>query len=115
MKRKDLLTGEEFIPSRKNQKFATPENRIIYYNNKANQLRLKAAFINKPLHQNLLILNELLAEKTEAVFHKQFLAGKGMSFKVHTHYETHEGQTVFAIYQYLIIALANERIKIIKK
>src|SRR6478672_1267404 len=114
MKRKDLLTGEEFTPSRKNQKFANAENRIIYYNNKANQLRQSVSFVNKPLHENLKILNELLADKKEATFHKQFLAGKGLSFKVHTHYEKHEGKTVFAVYQYIIISLDNDQIKIIK-
>ncbi len=35
--RKDLLTGEQFSPKRITQKFASAENRIIYYNNKANQ------------------------------------------------------------------------------
>jgi hypothetical protein len=31
--RKDLLTGEEFIPKKSNQKFANNSNRLIYYNN----------------------------------------------------------------------------------
>ena len=39
--RKDLLTGEEFVPLRKNQKFANGENRIIYYNNLTNETNNK--------------------------------------------------------------------------
>ena len=87
MKKKDLLTGEEFETSRINQKFINPKNRIKYYNEKAKQLRQEKAFINKPLHNNLCILKELLADKNEIVKHKQFLLGKGFSFGVHTQYE----------------------------
>lgn len=39
--RMDLLTGEEFIPLRKNQKFANPKNRVRYYNNIQNESNLK--------------------------------------------------------------------------
>ena len=115
MKRQDLLTNEEFIPLRINQKFANPKNRVKYYNNKANQLRHNNAFVNKPLHNNIRILNELLDKKSEVVFHKQYMAGKGFSFGVHTHYEDYNGKRYIAIYQYIIIPIENEQIKIIKK
>lgn len=114
MMRRDLLTDEEFIPLRINQKFARPMNRVIYYNNKANELRHKVAFVNKPLHINIRILDEIMKDKTESIFHQQFLLGKGFSFNVHTHYEKYDGKNHNAIYQYIILRLENDKIKIIR-
>jgi len=111
----DLLTGQKFEALRINQKFVTPQNRIKFYNQKANQFRQSVSYINKPLHVNVRILNDLLTGKNEAIFHKQFLMGKGFSFGVHTHYVEHNKNTHIAIYQYLIIPLENEQIKLIKK
>lgn len=39
--RLDLLTGEEFVPLRKTQKFANSENRIRYYNELSNETTSK--------------------------------------------------------------------------
>lgn len=111
----DLLTGEKFKALRINQKFANPQNRIDYHNKKANHLRQSLAYINKPLLVNIRILNELMEGKTEAVLHKQFLLGKGFCMAVHTHYEKNQDKFHCAIYQYIIITLENEQIKIIKK
>lgn len=113
--RKDKLTGETFFPKRINQYFICAANRIKYYNDKANQIRHKAAFVNKPLHDNLKILDELMSNKNELSLHKQFLAGKGFSFFVHTHYEEYEGIMAIALYQYIIIKINDEHLKIIKK
>lgn len=112
--RKDLLTGELFTPNRINQKFARPENRIVYYSEKANQIRHHLNVINKPLLAQWRILTELLSGKTEAVFNKQFLLGKGISFELFTNYDEYEGRQVSAIYEYVIIRLNEDQIKIIK-
>ena len=111
----DLLTGESFSPKRINQRFKTAANRIKYHNDKANEQRHSVAHINKPLHQNHRILIELLLNKNEATFHKQFLIGKGYNFDVHTHYEVCNSQREFAIYQYIILSLDKDTIKIIRK
>jgi len=111
----DLLTGEKFESNRSNQNFSNPQNRIKYYNGKAKYFRQKTAYINKPLHNNIRILDEIMKDKVEIVWHKQFLLGKGLSFGVHTHYEMHEGKQYRAIYQYIIVQLENEQIKIIRK
>lgn len=110
----DKHTGEEFVKKRVNQVFSNAQNRIAFYNKKANELRKSVAYINKPLHTNLRILNNLMAIKTEAVFHRQFLEGKGFSFKVHTHYSKIADKSHFAIYQYAIINQQDDHIKIIK-
>lgn len=114
MLRKDLLTGEVFIAHRINQVFANAMNRIAYHNKKANELRHSAAYINKPLHTNLRILNELMKSKRERTFHKQFLLGKGFSFTVHNHINHHEGKNHYAVYQYTLVNLGDEQIKIIR-
>lgn len=111
----DKHTGEEFIKKRVNQVFSKAKNRIAFYNKKANELRKSVAYINKPLHTNLRILNNLMELKNEDIFHRQFLEGKGFSFKVHTHYTKLNEKNHIAIYQYLIISESNEQIKIIKK
>lgn len=113
--RKDLLTGEMFVPTRINQKFARPENRIIYYNNKANEMRHKKAFVNKPLHQNLRILEDIMQSKKEGKFHKQFLLGKGFNFGVHTHITEYQGKDRYAMYSFVIIPLSNDQIQIINR
>lgn len=113
MKRIDPLTNEAFTPSRANMRFASKENRIKYHNNKANELRHTASAVNKPLHTNLRILNELMVNKKEATFHKQFLIGKGVNFSYFTSYVVLEGKSNFAMYNYIIIKELNQ-IKIIK-
>jgi hypothetical protein len=112
--RQDLLTGEPFIPLRINQRFIIPANRIKYYNDKANERRHNLSSINKLLHINYSICIELLDGKVEGIFHKQFLLGKGFSLYSFTHYEEYEGRGRYAIYNYLIIVLEKEQIKIIK-
>lgn len=107
MKRIDPLTNEAFTPSRANMRFASKENRIKYYNNKANAFRYSAAFANKPLYTNLKILNELMVNKKEATFHKQFLIGKGFNFSFFTSYVVLDGKSNFAVYQYIIIKELN--------
>ena len=113
MKRQDLLTNEDFVPSRINQKFAKAENRIKYYNDKANEFRHSIAYLSKPIQHNIRILSELMKGKKEASFHKQFLLGKGFSIGVYTHIEQYDGKNQFAIHTYIILPLANEQIKII--
>ena len=113
MKRKDLLTQEEFVPARINQRFANSKNRIKYHNNRAKEFRLRYAYIDKALHRNVKILNELMKDKKEGEFHKQFLLGKGYDFNVHTHVECLDDKNYYAVYQYIVISLENNKIKII--
>ena len=70
MKAIDPLTGEEFIPKKSSQRFATPANRIKYNNEKASKTRIKRAFIDKPLHQNQ--CNHRLIYKSNGKFSLEF-------------------------------------------
>lgn len=113
MKRRDLLTNEEFTPSRINQKFASAKNRILYYNKLANEFRHSVAYINKPLNNNIKILNKLMKGKKEAMFHKQFLIGKDFSMGVHSHLIKYDNKNHFALHKYIILPMPDEQIKII--
>ncbi len=110
----DPLTGEEFFRTRINQRFAKPENRIKYYNEKANTLRWKLSFIEKPLRKNYTIINSLMKNQKEKDFHKEYLRGSGFNFSVFSHFTKHGEKKYPTIYEYLIIADENERIKIIR-
>jgi hypothetical protein len=112
--RKDLLTGEEFVPKKSSQRFATPQNRIKYNNEKASQIRLQRAFIDKPLHHNRAILLDLLETKRDLIIHREFLRGRGYDFCLTTHYDEWEGKNVPCLYEFMIIKINNEQIKILK-
>ncbi len=114
MIKKDLLTGETFSTQRNNQVFANSSTRIAYHNKQANDLRQSLAYINKPLRLNHRICIELMIGKKEAVFHKQFLLGKGFNFMVHSHVSANNGDYHYGIYQYSILNFGNDQIKIIK-
>ena len=63
---------------------------------------------------NLRILNELLIDKAEKVFHKEYLKGKGFNFGVCTHCMVMDNQNRFCYYQYVLINGVNDTVKIIK-
>ena len=111
--RRDLLTGETFEPKRSTQKFASAENRIKYYNNKANKERLKNSFIDKPLRKNFRILLEVVGEDPERKVHKEYLLGKGFNFGILTHYVNFENKKYPTIYQFIVIPVADNRIRIV--
>ena len=111
---RDPLTNEEFVQRRSNQKFATPENRIAYHNQRANNLRNSIKEYSSALHRNLRILNELMDKKVQASFHKQFLIGKGFDFSIATHVVKIEGQPQRAIYDYAYIPKFKDQIEILK-
>lgn len=114
MKQLDLLTKEEFEPKRITQKFVNAKNRIKYHNDKANALRHSVACFNKPLLDNLRILNSLLDKKGAITLHKQYLKGKGFSFDVHTHFEEYKGKTRVAVYDFIIMSNENDQINIVR-
>ena len=103
MERTDLLTQELFSPKRISQKFAKPENRIKYYNKKAEKLRQSIMYIDEPLKKNINILNAIFKGEKKLIFSKQFMLGKGFSFNVMTHFDTIDGKRVACIYYYAIM------------
>lgn len=114
MKKIDPLTSEEFIAKKKSQRFATSENRIKYNNQLATDLRESRAIIDKKLHLNHKILLQELENKNEITLHEKYLEGRGFSFLVFNHLTTHEGIDRKCIYEFIIVILKNNHIKIIR-
>lgn len=103
----DPLTKERFVPRRSNQKFARPENRIKFNNNKAANFRKKVSHVFDQLTKNIRILEELLAKNDSITCTRDFLEGKGFSFNVYTHIEEIQGQRYFAIDRFIIVQPKN--------
>ena len=113
----DLFTGQKFIPKRKNQKFATSQNRIAYNNNKAFLDKESRAFIDKPLKQNHKILLKLLKAGETKTFSKEYLDGAGFNTGVVSHYENFNTKSCPALYNFVLIeySVNNPQIKIHRK
>lgn len=110
----DPFTGEKFVPKRSNQIFASSNNRIKYNNQRAGQFRKDIEWIIKPTMKNFKILEDLLKNQKENIFHKEYLLGKGYSFDIITHYDSYEENQYPCLLDYMIIKLNSEKIKIRK-
>jgi hypothetical protein len=100
----DPYTGEEFDPKRRNQKFATPENRIACNNAKAAMAREERSIIDKPLHVNYRILKDLMAGGlNEVTISQERLIGKGFDFRVHNNVEKYQDKLHYCVYEYVLV------------
>lgn len=111
---KDPYTFEEFTPRRRNQRFACALNRQNFHNNRANQIRSEMAFIQRPLFRNYRILIDLLDKKREIILHREFLLGKSYDLSKATHVTKIGGEIHYCVYNFILIPLANDQIKIIR-
>jgi hypothetical protein len=113
--KKDPLTGEDFMPKRVNQRFASASNRKKFNNKQANDLRKKRAIINGPLNKSHLLLIKLMKGKNEAIFPKDYLDGYGVVLKQFNNIVRIENIGHHAIYEFVIIFIANtNNVKIIR-
>jgi hypothetical protein len=114
MIKRDLLTNEEYISTRSTQRFKNSENRIKYWNAKANKFRQSIAFITKPLQNNIKILDELMVDTDERILHREYLLGKSYCVNTYSHIVLYQKQKHFAIHNYLVIPISDFEIKFIK-
>lgn len=114
--RKCLYSGEEFIPKRNNQVFASKKNRSNYHNEINNKLRNELKFANNQLLKNYKICIDLLGKKRIITVHKEFLKGKGFDFKFFTNIAESNSKSVIAytIYNITFEKLDNENYIICK-
>jgi len=105
-----LYNGEEFIPRRSNQKFASNKNRMNYHNSRYSSIRKMKAKFDEKLHKNFCILNKLISNDDFGLFHREFLKGKGYSMNVLTHFVKFEGKEMPALYDF-VIEPQNDEIK----
>lgn len=104
---KDPLTGETFIKTRSDKKFANTRNKSkSYYLKIAKPERLKMAPVQKPLLKNRKILNKILEGVQERIVSKDFLLGAGFNFGYYT--GTATGGTVFLVYEYEFSIIENK-------
>mgnify|MGYP001300208722 CR=1 FL=1 len=111
---KDPLTGEEFIPKRVNQRFASASNRKKFNNQQANALRKKRATINGPLNKTHLLLIKLMNGRNEAEFSKDYLDGYGVELNLFNHIVKINDYRHHAIFEFVLLFLDNNIIKIIR-
>lgn len=114
IRRTDPLTGDKFFAKRANQKFASPENRIKFNNNAANELKKKRDFINKPLNKTHRLLILLMQGKKAAIFTFDYLDGYQVDFRLANHFTFFEGNYYPSIFEFtFIIDEVNKAVKII--
>lgn len=113
IKKTDPLTGEVFS-AKSNQRFKTASNRIRFNNNVAIKHRRQISSIAKPLNTNIKVLEKLLKDESEKIFHKEFLRGAQIDLNICTGFVYEKGKSYPCIYHYLIQPLENNQI-LIKK
>jgi hypothetical protein len=114
MKQIDPFTKEEFIPKKISQKYACPSNRIKHNNLKASKLRQERAFLDKPVNKNQLIIREIYVEDGKNIFHKMWLKGKGLRLDATNRVQFYKGKHEYCVYNYMLINIGTDYIKIIK-
>lgn len=114
MIKRDLYTNEEFFSTRINQRFKNAQNRIKYWNAKSNKFRQSIAFISKPLQNNIRILEELMVDTDERIFHREYLLGKSYDMTIYSHIILYQKKHHFAIHHFLIIPISDTELKILK-
>jgi hypothetical protein len=99
----DPLSGEQFIPKRVNQRFASASNRKKFNNQQANQLRKKRAIIYGPLNKNHLLLMKLMKDIDESVFTYDYLEGYGIQFNCFSHTKVIDKIRYNCIFEFIIM------------
>lgn len=97
-----------FEAKRQNQIFRSANDRVSFHNEQNNNLRKKLSLINKQLLKNYKIADELIGDNADISAHKQFLRGKGFSFKMFTHVSQKEQDIVFGLYDICFMKLPDE-------
>jgi len=111
---KDPLTGELFVPKSSKQKYATPANQIKHNNQKAQMIRMQKYYSQRPLDVNWKILNDKIGSEKEITRSTEFMRGAGFSVGHFTHWTKYDGGTHRCVYNFIVIMIGTDKIKIIK-
>ncbi|GAA4295728.1 hypothetical protein [Nibribacter koreensis] len=111
-KRQDPLTGEEFIPARRNQRFASRENQVRYNNLVAQGKRDAKREVDRVLDMNRTILLRLLGEAKSATHSQEYLAGAGFDFSAFTQVFKVDGGQRISVYDMALKPLGDGRFTI---
>lgn len=96
----DPYAGEEFIPKRKNQIYATRKNQVDHNNYRARAQRIIKGKVSRMLNQNWKIMDNLLKALTEMELSIEFLKGKGFDFSAFTQISSQNDQPIYMVYNY---------------
>ena len=110
----DPLTGEEFVPKRSNQKFASRKNQIRYNNLKAAEERQAKARTRKILDSNRKVLQWVTGPNDEVERSMDFLKGAGFNFQYCTRTIRGENLNWTCIDDYAYALIDTNIFKIIK-
>jgi len=102
MLQKCPYSGEQFVPKRKNQVFATAKNRRDYHNETASELRRIKSPIDRQLEKNYNIFSELVQQGEIKSFPKDELLIKGYNPTFFTHLTLYEGKRCRGIYHFIL-------------
>ncbi|MBJ6119635.1 hypothetical protein JAO76_15600 [Pontibacter sp. BT310] len=113
--RQDLLTGEEFIPLRRNQRFASRANQVRYNNLLAQQKRDAKRPLDRALDTNRTILKRLLGEAKSVMFSRDYLMGAGYNLTAYTQIAENEKASYWCVYEFALTPLQDNKLKISRK
>ncbi len=110
----DPLTGEEFIQSRNNQKFASSANRLEFNRQKTAEKRKAMAQIAKPLANNRKVLEKVLGDEKEVIRSYDFLMGAGLEMGIFTHQIKYQEVLWYCVYDYGYVRQKDNTLRIIQ-
>lgn len=118
-KKVDPHTLKEFIPKRKNQIFATVQNKIDFHNKKARNERFTKKEIDSKINKNYRILKSKIGDKNEVCILERELLREGFDLRFINHFceinYKNTFQQVLGIYDFFyFIKHASNEIVIIK-
>jgi hypothetical protein len=113
IKKTDPLTGKVFS-AKPNQRFETEKNRVRFNNDKAIRHRKLISKTAKPLNTNIKVIERLLKDEEQMMFHTEFLKGASINLNICTGFVSEKGKNYPCIYHYMIKPLEDNMV-LIKK
>jgi len=110
----DPLTGEDFIPKRNNQRFASRKNQIRFNNNLALERKEYKCEILRRLETNWNALGIILGNNSIIERSEEFLRGAGLHFGYVTHSIMRDGHRWNCVFNYAYLKTNKDCIKIIR-
>ena len=107
-------SGEMFKPKRSNQKFASKQNRLSFYNKQYKEKRQPLRAINQKLFRNYSILEIALDNTSEVLVSNDYLRVRGFDFTYITHFTKDNDHRYFCLYDIAFRKIPDNQTQIIK-
>ena len=111
----DPFSGENFVPSRYNQKFATRKNQVAFNNVKSRDLRQEKAPFDKAIEKNRKVLSIILLNADSVKISRDYLLGAGFNFNIFNGSYQVDGVKYQTVYDFAITRMIDGKFKIIKR